>query len=84
MPEAFLPQEGAVAWSQDGACPPHCPSSPSPEVGPRDGPEPTQLVGLGADNPLLAPPVTGAELLSQDVRLLPSGEPVASSRCCLP
>ncbi|XP_061290026.1 protein transport protein Sec16A isoform X3 [Bos javanicus] len=65
-------EEGAVAWSQDGACPPHCPSSPSPEVGPRDGPEPTQLVGLGADNPLLAPPVTGAELLSQDVRLLPS------------
>uniref|UniRef100_A0A4W2F789 Protein transport protein sec16 n=1 Tax=Bos indicus x Bos taurus TaxID=30522 RepID=A0A4W2F789_BOBOX len=49
-------EEGAVAWSQDGACPPHCPSSPSPEVGPRDGPEPTQLVGLGADNPLLAPP----------------------------
>lgn len=65
-------EEGAVAWSQDGPCPPHCPSSPSPEVGPRDGPEPTQLVGLGADNPLLAPPAPGAELLSHDVRLLPS------------
>ncbi|KAB0380479.1 hypothetical protein FD755_008263 [Muntiacus reevesi] len=65
-------EEGAVAWSQDGACPPRCSSSPSPEVGPRDGPGPTQLLGLGADNPLLAPPAPGAELFSQDVRLLPS------------
>lgn len=65
-----------MAWSQDGACPPRCSSSPSPEVGPRDGPGPTQLLGLGADNPLLAPPAPSAELFSQDVRLLPSGEPV--------
>lgn len=64
-----------MAWSQDGACPPRCSSSPSPEGGPRDGPGPPQLFGLGADNPLLAPPAPSAELFSQDVRLLPSGEP---------
>ncbi|XP_017911609.1 PREDICTED: protein transport protein Sec16A isoform X1 [Capra hircus] len=65
-------EEGAVAWSQDGACPQRCPSSPSPEVGPRDGPGPSQPAGLGADNPLLAPPVPSTKLFSQDVRQLPS------------
>lgn len=83
-PEALLPQEGAVAWSQDGACPQRCPSSPSPEVGPRDGPGPSQPAGLGADNPLLAPPVPSTKLFSQDVRQLPSGAPAAASWCCLP
>ncbi|XP_043772293.1 protein transport protein Sec16A isoform X1 [Cervus elaphus] len=80
-------EEGAVAWSQDGACPPRCSSSPSPEGGPRDGPGPPQLFGLGADNPLLAPPAPSAELFSQDVRLLPSaplmlpdGPPVVPTR----
>ncbi|XP_055255473.1 protein transport protein Sec16A isoform X2 [Moschus berezovskii] len=65
-------KEGTVAWSQDGACPQRCPSSPSPEVGPCDGLGPTQLSGLGTNNPLLAPPAPSTELFSQDVRLLPS------------
>ena len=74
-PEVLLPQEGTAAWSLDRAFPPRCPSSPRSEVGPCDGPAPAQPASLGTDNPLLAPPVPGADHVGQDVRLLPSGEP---------
>uniref|UniRef100_A0A8D1Y093 Protein transport protein sec16 n=1 Tax=Sus scrofa TaxID=9823 RepID=A0A8D1Y093_PIG len=65
-------KEGTVAWSQDGAFPQCGPSSPSSEAGPCDGPAVAQPADLGTANPLLAPPVPGAEHLSQDVRLMPS------------
>ena len=65
-----------MAWSQDGAFPQCGPSSPSSEAGPCDGPAVAQPADLGTANPLLAPPVPGAEHLSQDVRLMPSGEPL--------
>ncbi|MBV95392.1 Protein transport protein Sec16A, partial [Eschrichtius robustus] len=66
-------KEGTAAWSLDRAFPPRCPSSPRSEVGPCDGPAPAQPASLGTDNPLLAPPVPGADHVGQDVRLLPSG-----------
>ncbi|XP_068409816.1 protein transport protein Sec16A isoform X2 [Eschrichtius robustus] len=65
-------KEGTAAWSLDRAFPPRCPSSPRSEVGPCDGPAPAQPASLGTDNPLLAPPVPGADHVGQDVRLLPS------------
>ncbi|XP_057580040.1 protein transport protein Sec16A isoform X3 [Hippopotamus amphibius kiboko] len=64
-------KEGAVAWSQDGAFPPRCPSSPSSEAGLCDV-GPAQPAGLGTDNALLAPPLPSTEHFSPDVRLLPS------------
>ncbi|KAM4877214.1 protein transport protein Sec16A isoform 3-T4 [Thomomys bottae] len=62
-------QEGAVLWNQDGADPQQCPSTPSSEVEQLGGTSVGQPAGLGVDNPLL---MAGTELLSQDVRLLPS------------
>uniref|UniRef100_A0A8C3XCI2 Protein transport protein sec16 n=1 Tax=Catagonus wagneri TaxID=51154 RepID=A0A8C3XCI2_9CETA len=65
-------REGAAAWSQDGAFPQHRTSSPSSETGSCDGLGLAQPTGLGTANPLLVPPVPGAEPFGQDVRLLPS------------
>nr|XP_058928864.1 protein transport protein Sec16A isoform X5 [Kogia breviceps] len=65
-------KEGTAAWSLDRAFPPRCPSSPCSEAGPCGGPAPAQPAGLGTDNRLLAPPVSGADHSGQDVRLLPS------------
>lgn len=65
-------------WSWDGTFPQRCPSTPSSEAGPCDGLALGPPGGLGAGNPLLAPPVPSAEHLGQGVRLLPSGEPRAA------
>ncbi|KAG8518657.1 LOW QUALITY PROTEIN: Protein transport protein Sec16A [Galemys pyrenaicus] len=73
-------QEGAVRWAQDAASPRQCPSTPSSEPGQRDGQSLAQPAGLGVDNPLLAPPVPGAECFAPGVRLLPSGETRARRR----
>lgn len=62
-------------WSHDAAFPQRCPSSPISEVGQCDGPGLAQPLGLGTDNPLLAPPVPSAEGSGLAVQLLPSGEP---------
>ncbi|XP_006900693.1 PREDICTED: protein transport protein Sec16A [Elephantulus edwardii] len=56
-------QEGVVVWRQDGALPQQCPSTPSSEVEPCDGPSP--------ENPLLALSQPSAEILGS-VQLLPS------------
>ncbi|XP_060055358.1 protein transport protein Sec16A isoform X2 [Erinaceus europaeus] len=65
-------KEGSVVWTQDSAFPQQCPSTPSSEVGQCDSQELAQPVGLGTDNPLLAPPMPGSEHFNQSVRLLPS------------
>nr|XP_044993165.1 protein transport protein Sec16A isoform X3 [Jaculus jaculus] len=62
-------QEGAVLWSQDGADPQQCPSTPCSEVEQLGGPELNQQTGLMTDNPLLMP---GTEPLMQGVQLLPT------------
>ncbi|XP_004757009.2 protein transport protein Sec16A isoform X1 [Mustela putorius furo] len=68
-------KEGAAVWSRDGTFPQRCPSTPSSEAGPCDGLALGPPGGLGAGNPLLAPPVPSAEHLGQGVRLLPSAPP---------
>ncbi|XP_014637805.1 PREDICTED: protein transport protein Sec16A isoform X3 [Ceratotherium simum simum] len=68
-------KEGAMVWTQDGAFPQRCPSTPSSEGAQYDSPGLTQPPGLGTDNPLLVPPVPSADRLSQSVRLLPSAPP---------
>ncbi|XP_045879858.1 protein transport protein Sec16A isoform X3 [Meles meles] len=68
-------KEGAAVWSRDGTFPQRCPSTPSSEAGPCDGPALGPPGGPGAGNPLLAPPVPSAEHLGQGVRLLPSAPP---------
>ncbi|XP_005605991.1 protein transport protein Sec16A isoform X1 [Equus caballus] len=68
-------KEGTAVWTQDGAFPQRCPSTPSSEAGQYDGPGLAQPAGLGTDNPLLVPPVPSADHLGQGVRLLPSAPP---------
>lgn len=64
-----------MEWSHDAAFPQRCPSSPVSEVAQCDGPGLAQPLGLGTDNPLLAPPVPSAQGSGLAVQLLPSGEP---------
>ncbi|KAM5259503.1 protein transport protein Sec16A isoform 4-T5 [Hipposideros larvatus] len=73
-------QEGAVVWSHDAAFPQRCPSSPISEVGQCDGPGLAQPLGLGTDNPLLAPPVPSAQGSGLAVQLLPSVPPTVPAR----
>nr|XP_053775193.1 protein transport protein Sec16A isoform X11 [Desmodus rotundus] len=68
-------KEGAALWSQDTAFPRPCPSTPSSEGGQRDGLGLAQPLDLGAENPLLAPPVPSTEHAGQGVWLLPSALP---------
>ncbi|KAI5253553.1 Protein Transport Protein Sec16A [Manis pentadactyla] len=68
-------KEGTLEWSQDGALPRHCPSTPSSEAGQCEGRGLPPPAGLGPDNLLLEPPVPSAERFSQGVRLLPSAPP---------
>lgn len=75
IPAASPPQEGTLEWSQDGALPRRCPSTPSSEAGQCEGRGLLPPAGLGPDNLLLELPVPSAEHVSQGVRLLPSGEP---------
>ncbi|XP_022356175.1 protein transport protein Sec16A isoform X2 [Enhydra lutris kenyoni] len=78
-------KEGAAVWSRDGTFPQRCPSTPSSEVGPCDGPALGPPGGPGAGNPLLVPPVPSAEHLGQGVRLLPSAPPtIPDSQPALP
>ncbi|XP_045419915.1 protein transport protein Sec16A isoform X7 [Lemur catta] len=65
-------KEGTVVWSQDGAFPQQCPSTPSSEVGQLDGPGLGQQADLETDNLLLVVPAPSTDQLSQGVRLLPS------------
>uniref|UniRef100_A0A2K6GD83 Protein transport protein sec16 n=1 Tax=Propithecus coquereli TaxID=379532 RepID=A0A2K6GD83_PROCO len=65
-------KEGIVVWSQDGAFPQQCPSTPSSEVGQSDGPGLGQQADLETDNLLLVVPAPSTDHLSQGVRLLPS------------
>ncbi|XP_015449698.1 protein transport protein Sec16A isoform X2 [Pteropus alecto] len=65
-------QEGAVPQSPDTAFAQRPACSLSPELGQCDGPGLTPPLGLGADNPLLAPPVPATECSGQGLRLLPS------------
>lgn len=68
-----MPQSPDTAFAQRPAC------SLSPELGQCDGPGLTPPLGLGTDNPLLAPPVPATECSGQGLRLLPSGEPAHPS-----
>lgn len=61
-----MPQSPDTAFAQRPAC------SLSPELGQCDGPGLTPPLGLGTDNPLLAPPVPATECSGQGLRLLPS------------
>ncbi|XP_012637493.2 protein transport protein Sec16A isoform X4 [Microcebus murinus] len=72
-------KEGIVVWSQDGAFPQQCPSTPSSEVGQLDGPGLAQQVDLETDNLLLVVPAPSTDHLSQGVRLLPSVPQTLSS-----
>nr|XP_036863595.1 protein transport protein Sec16A isoform X5 [Manis javanica] len=68
-------KEGTLEWSQDGALPRRCPSTPSSEAGQCEGRGLLPPAGLGPDNLLLELPVPSAEHVSQGVRLLPSAPP---------
>ncbi|XP_021563816.1 protein transport protein Sec16A [Carlito syrichta] len=78
-------KEGTLVWSQERAFPPQCPSTPSSEVEPLDGPGLNQPAALGTDNPLLAVPTLSSEHLSQGMRLMPSApQPLPNSQLASP
>lgn len=81
-PEALLPQEALWPGVRTEPAPSAAPARQALRWGPGDGPGPTQPAGLGADNPLLAPP--SAQLASQDCAAAALRAPVAASWCRLP
>lgn len=68
-----------MPWSQDGADPQECPSTPGSEVDQLDAPLQGQPSGLGADQPLLMP---STEPSIQGAHLLASGGTCSSPWAC--